>query len=156
MKQLKKWLMGFVLLPLFLSSSAFAEDIKKVVYHVDFEDPARYSATLTSVSNMLNEYENALVDYEVSIVYVGFGARFVTDSAQAGTSKIFKERKAELKERTQNLNSMRKVKLAVCNNTLNDFDIEQKELHSGVSVVPSGVVHVAELQEAGASYIKIQ
>ena len=35
-----------------------ADDGAKVVYHVDFKDPTRYSATLTSINNIINFYSH--------------------------------------------------------------------------------------------------
>lgn len=39
-----------------------ADDGAKVVYHVDFNDPTRYSATLTSINNILNFYDFELME----------------------------------------------------------------------------------------------
>lgn len=156
---MKTWLSAFALSVFALlgvHSVAQADDIQKAVYHVDFDDADRYSATLTSINNMLNEYENALVEYDVSVVFVGLGARFVTDSAKAGSNARLNERRSELKGRLESLHSTRNVKLAVCNNTLKGFGIEPDDLYEGVEVVNSGVVHLAELQRNGAAYIKIQ
>ncbi|WP_319558555.1 DsrE family protein [Thiomicrorhabdus sp.] len=151
-----KSILFVLLMPWLATSPVQAEDIEKAVYHVDFADADRYSATLTSINNMLNEYENALSDYDVTIVFVGKGARFVTDAPQAGQDARLKERRTELKGRLQALNSTRNVKLAVCNNTLTGFGLSKDQLYEGVEIVPSGVVFLAQLQKAGAAYIKIQ
>lgn len=158
MKRLKgfHWLFLLLWLPLTWALPAQADEVAKVVYHVDFDDTNRYSATLTSINNMLNEYENQFKEYDVSIVFVGLGARFITDTDKAGINGQLKERRAELKGRLSGLHSMRNVKLAVCNNTLTGFGMKAADLYEGVEVVPSGVVYLAELQEGGASYIKIQ
>ncbi|WP_319380803.1 DsrE family protein [Thiomicrorhabdus sp.] len=145
-----------LLLPWLLVLPVQAEDIEKAVYHVDFANADRYSATLTSINNMLNEYENALVDYDVTIVFVGKGARFVTDDPKAGQDARLKERRSELKGRLDALHTTRNVKLTVCNNTLTGFGLTADKLYPGVEIVPSGVVHLAQLQKAGAAYIKIQ
>ncbi|WP_130538008.1 DsrE family protein [Thiomicrorhabdus indica] len=138
------------------SNTVFADELEKVVYHVDFSQADRFSATLTSVNNMLVEYENAFKDYEVSIVFVGLGARFVTDTEKAGTSEKLNQRRKELSARLKNLHDMKEVKLSVCNNTLKDFGLKDSELYQGVETVPSGVVHLASLQKNGAAYLKIQ
>lgn len=133
-----------------------ATDISKAVYHVDFADPERYSLTLTSVNNMLNAYEQELRDYDVQIVFVGFGTRFVTDDKKAGSDKKLDEKRAEYKGRLESLQKIRGVKLAVCNNSLQDFGIPEKNLYANVKVVPSGVAYIADLQKQGAAYLKIQ
>lgn len=71
---------------LFSWSSHAADDGAKVVYHVDFNDVTRYSATLTSINNIINFYENELMDYDVQIVFVGHGLRFTTDDALKDTA----------------------------------------------------------------------
>ena len=63
------------------SQSVIADDEVKVVYHADFADPRRFSAMLTSVNNMMNHYENELVEADVRIVFVAHGIRFLTDDA---------------------------------------------------------------------------
>lgn len=139
-----------------MATSVFADGLYKVVYHVDFEDADRYSATLTSINNMITVYENELNDYEVSIVFVGLGARYVTDSPKAGETKRLKERRAELKGRLTALQTLRKVNLSVCNNSLEGYNLTKEDIYKDVLVVESGVVYLAKLQTEGASYLKIQ
>ena len=138
------------------SLAAQAADIAKAVYHVDYADPDRYSLTLTSVNNMLNAYDQELREYDVQIVFVGQGVRFVTDDKKAGTDKKLDAKRAEYKGRLESLQKIRNVKLAVCNNTLTDIGIPDKSLYSGVKVVPSGVAYIAYQQQQGAAYLKIQ
>jgi intracellular sulfur oxidation DsrE/DsrF family protein len=142
-----------------LISQVFAAGGHRVVYHVDFSDQTRYSATITSVNNMIDAYEQELSEYDIRIVFVAGGARFVTDDKLAKTpfaeDKDFAKRRDELKGRLGTLRDSRNVKLFVCGNTSKEFAIDNK-LYKGVSVVPSGVVEVANLQEQGFSYVKIQ
>ncbi len=141
-----------------LISQVFAAGGHKVVYHVDFSDPTRYSATITSVNNMLDAYEQELSDYDVRIVFVAGGARFVTDDKLAKTpfaeDAAFAKKREELKGRIDSLQS-RGVKLFVCGNTTREFDIDNK-VYKNVKIVNSGVVELAALEEQGFSYIKIQ
>lgn len=142
-----------------LITQVFAAGGHKVVYHVDFSDPTRYSATITSVNNMIDAYEQELADYDVRIVFVAGGARFVTDDKLSKTpfaeDKDFAKRRDELKGRLATLRDSRNVKLVVCGNTSKEFGIDNK-LYKGVNVVTSGVVEVAALQAQGFSYLKIQ
>ena len=156
MKSLKQMLAVMLVLPWLLVANVSADDVSRAVYHVDFEDPDRYSATLTSINNMLNAYENDLAEYDVSIVFVGLGVRFITDDPRAGETARLTERRSELKGRLNALQSIREVKLVACNNTVEEFGLTDKELYDGVEVVPSGVVQLAKLQKEGAAYIKIQ
>lgn len=142
-----------------LIAQVFAAGGHKVVYHVDFSDPTRYSATITSVNNMIDAYEQELSDYDIRIVFVAGGARFVTDDKLAKTpfaeDKDFAKRRDELKGRLATLRDSRNVKLVVCGNTAKEFGIDSK-LYKGVNIATSGVVEVANLQEQGFSYLKIQ
>ena len=72
----------------------------RVVYHADFADPRRFSAMLTSINNMINTYRNDLIDFDIKIVFVAHGIRFVTDDELRKTP--FSE-DAALAERRENL-----------------------------------------------------
>ena len=63
---------------LLLPRRATAGDEVQVVYHADFSDPRRFSAMLTSINNMMNFYENELVEADVRIVFVAHGIRSVS------------------------------------------------------------------------------
>ena len=143
-----------------LSSVARADDMVKVVYHADFADPRRFSAMLTSINNMVTHYQNELVEYDVRIVFVAHGIRFVTGDKLAGTP--FAE-DAEMAERRENnagrllaLNKVQGVKLELCGITRTQIGLAEDKLYDGVALVPSGVVQIADLQREGFAYIKIE
>lgn len=149
-----------LLLVAMLPPTAQAADGAKVVYHADFADPRRFSAMLTSVNNMVTYYQNELIDYDVRIVFVAHGARFVTDDKLDGTA--FQE-DAELAERRENLagrlQALRKVqgvKLELCDITRAQIGLDPAKLYDGVELVHSGVVQLAALQAEGFAYIKIE
>ncbi len=141
-------------------SSQAADEGAKVVYHVDFKDPTRYSATLTSINNILNYYDSELMEPEVHIVFVGYGLRFTTDdplknTPYAADAKL-KKRQAELKGRLQSLIDTRGVIAEVCDKTRDEVDLDPKKLYKGIQRVSSGVAKIAILQSEGFSYLKIQ
>lgn len=143
-----------------LSTPARAADTVKVVYHADFADPRRFSAMLTSINNMVTYYQNELIDYDVRIVFVAHGIRFLTDDRLAGTPF---EEDAAMAERRQNnagrldaLRSVQGVKLELCDITRTQVGLREDLLYTGVELVPSGVVQVAKLQSEGFAYIKIE
>ena len=150
-------LMAMLVMP----GSVRADDEPKVVYHADFSDPRRFSAMLTSINNMVTHYQNELVDYDVRIVFVAHGIRFLTDDSLSGTPF---EEDAEMAERRENnasrLNALRTVqgvKLELCDITRSQIGLAEDKLYEGVSMVPSGVVRIAELQQSeGFAYIKIE
>jgi intracellular sulfur oxidation DsrE/DsrF family protein len=136
------------------------DGVVKVVYHADFADPRRFSAMLTSINNMTTYYQNELLDYDIRIVFVAHGIRFVTDDKLKGTP--FEEDAAMAERRETNagrLESLRKVqgvKLELCDITRSQVGLDKDKLYEGVETVPSGVVRVAELQSEGYAYIKIE
>ncbi|OOZ37565.1 DsrE family protein [Solemya velesiana gill symbiont] len=144
--------------------SAFADeaddDVVKVVYHADFADPRRFSAMLTSIHNMVTHYENEMVDYDVRIVFVAHGLRFVTDDKLEKTPFVedaaLAERRENLKGRLTSLNQVMSVGLELCDITRSQVGLDEATLYEGVESVPSGVVQVTDLQRKGFAYIKVE
>ena len=132
----------------------------KVVYHADFTDPRRFSAMLTSINNMVTFYQNELIDYDVRIVFVAHGIRFLTDDkledTPFSTDAALEERRSNLHGRLSALNSVQDVKLELCDITRTGISLSEDSLYEGVKLVPSGVVRIAELQSRGYAYIKIE
>lgn len=137
-----------------------ADNVARVVYHADFADPRRFSAMLTSIGNMVNEYSGALMDYDVRVVFVAHGIRFVTADKLANTpfaeDAELKKRRAELMERLKGLHDTQGVKLELCGITRDSINFPDNKLMPGVTVVRSGVVRIADLQRQGFAYIKIE
>ena len=137
-----------------------AEPVAKVVYHADFADPRRFSAMLTSINNMVTTYQSDLAEYDVRIVFVAHGIRFVTTDALKGTpfaeDAELKERRKNLTERLRSLHDTQGVKLELCGITREQVRLDPEKLIAGVELVPSGVVRIAELQHRGFAYIKIE
>jgi len=132
----------------------------KVVYHADFADPRRFSAMLTSINNMVTFYQNELIDYDVRIVFVAHGIRFLTNDKLKDTpfssDAALDERRDNLHGRLSALHSVQGVKLELCDITRSGIGLPKDDLYKGVERVPSGVVRIAELQSEGYAYIKIE
>ena len=137
-----------------------ADDAQRVVYHADFSDPRRFSAMLTSINNMVTHYNNELLDYDVRIVFVSHGIRFLTDNKLTGTpfatDAALEERRENLRGRLVTLNNVHNVKLELCDITRSQIALSSDALYEGVETVPSGVVRIAKLQSEGFAYIKIE
>jgi hypothetical protein len=142
------------------STMAEEDGIVKVVYHADFADPRRFSAMLTSINNMLNYYENDMADYDVRIVFVAHGIRFVTDDKLVNTpfaeDKEMADRRKSLKGRLNSLREVRGVKLELCDITRTQVKLDKTRLYPGVESVPSGVVQIVDLQRKGFAYLKVE
>lgn len=155
-------LIALLLVTSFSVSVAIAEDddVSKVVYHADFADPRRFSAMLTSINNMVLHYQNEMIDYDVRIVFVAHGIRFVTSDALKNTPFVEDKAMAERREsntgRLSTLAFMHEVKLELCDITRSGIALDKAKLVDAVELVPSGVVRIAELQSQGFSYIKIE
>jgi len=133
----------------------------RVVYHADFADPRRFSAMLTSIHNMVMHYDDNFVDYDVRIVFVAHGIRFVTDDALAGTpfeeDNRLREDRTTLRGRLLALNELHSVRLELCEVTQNSIGLASEQVYDAVDFIPSGVVRIAELQNhEGFAYIKVE
>lgn len=137
-----------------------ADDTQRVVYHVDFADPTRYSATLTSINNLINDAEQKLQPWDVHLVFVGYGIRFATDDPLEGTpyaaDEALEARREELKGRLESLIKIRNVKVHLCDVTRKEIDLPEDKLYDGIDLVGSGVAKIADLQREGYAYLKIQ
>lgn len=135
-------------------------DVVKVVYHADFADPRRFSAMLTSIYNMASYYENEFIEYDIRIVFVAHGIRFVTDDKLKDTpfqeDAEMAERRDNNKGRLLSLNDVKGVQLELCDITRSQINLGEDKLYDPVETVPSGVVRIAQLQREGFAYIKIE
>jgi len=162
MKNLMTKILSFTLMAFALtfSTAQAADDGAKVVYHVDFKDPTRYSATLTSINNIMNFYENELMEPEIHLVFVGFGLRFTTDDTLKGTAyehdKPLLDRRDEFKGRLDALMDVRGVKVHLCDKTRDEVGLDQAKVYKGIEFAPSGVAKIAILQSEGYAYLKVQ
>ena len=102
----------------------------KVVYHADFADPRRFSAMLSNIHNMVSTYQSELKEYDVRIVFVSYGIRFVTQDKLAGTpfaeDAALKQRRAELLGRLATLRDNEGVKLELCDITREAVHLPRK------------------------------
>ncbi|WP_178860985.1 DsrE family protein [Thiomicrorhabdus cannonii] len=157
----KRFTQGLVLAVAFLGlNTQAADDGAKVVYHVDFQDTTRYSATLTSINNILNFYETELMEPEVHLVFVGYGLRFTTDDNLDNTpykaDEELLKRREELKGRLNALMTVRGVKVHLCDKTRDEVGLPRDKVYKGIDFAPSGVAKIAMLQSQGYAYLKIQ
>lgn len=136
------------------------EAMPKVVWHVDFGEARRLSALIQNVNNMVTTYQNDLVDYDVRIVFLAAGIRFVTEDALANTpfaeDAAFRAARPDLILRLKQLRDLHKIKLEYCEITIEAIGLPKQKLIPGLAAVRSGVVRIAELQAKGFSYLKVE
>jgi len=131
-------------------SSGIAAGTKphRLVIQVDQNDPAVMNLALNNATNVIEYYRAKGEDVGLDVVTYGPGLHML----RADTSPV-RDRIKSLKE----LAFPSKVQFSACNNTKEGM--EKKEGHaipvlSEAVVVPSGVVRLMELQEAGWSYLR--
>lgn len=160
MKKIYKLFIGLLLSMSIITVALAADDGAKVVYHVDFKDSTRYSATLTSINNILNYFESELMEAEVHLVFVGYGLRFATNDALTGTpyqaDEKLNARRAELQGRLETLMNVRGVKVELCDKTRSEISLPQSKVYKGITFPVSGVGKISILQSEGFSYLKVQ
>ncbi|MGH8765294.1 MAG: DsrE family protein [Burkholderiales bacterium] len=143
-----------------LAAPAAAQQVAKVVWHVDFADPRRMSAMIQNVNNMVTTYEGSLEDYDVHIVFLAGGIRFVTADPLKGTpfaeDEAYRKARPDLIVRLQQLRKLHGVKLELCEITREQLQLAREKVIEGVTPVPSGVVRIAELQAKGYAYLKVE
>jgi intracellular sulfur oxidation DsrE/DsrF family protein len=131
------------------ASVAFAEGKShRVTMQVDQNDPQVMNLTLNNVNAVIEYYRAKNEDVDIDVVAYGPGLHML----RADTSPV--------QDRIKHFKDMAfpgKIQFSACNNTKQSM--EKAEGHAisvlpEASVVPSGVVHLMELQEQGWSYVK--
>lgn len=130
----------------------------KVVWHVDFPEARRLSAMIQNVNNMVTTYQAELIDYDVRIVFLAGGIRFITEDPLANTpfaeDADFRRERPDLIQRIKQLRDLHKVKLEYCTLTIDAINLPRDRIMPGVASVRSGVVRIAELESQGFAYLK--
>lgn len=114
----------------------------KIIFHID--EPNKWPMVLENLKNVLNNAKEKNVEYQLEVL--------------AHSMAVFQLR--ELIARNTHLldqfieNAEAGVVFAVCNNSLNKFNIAKDELFSFCKIVPAGVIELAEKQTEGYVYIK--
>ena len=131
------------------ASGVFAEGKPhRIAIHVDQNDPVVMNQALNNATNVIEYYRARNEDVDVDIVTYGPGLHML----RADTSPV--------QDRIKHLKDMvfpGKIQFSACNVT--KTAMEKKEGHAisvvpEASMVPSGVVHLMELQEQGWSYVR--
>jgi hypothetical protein len=143
-----------------LASAQATAQVAKVVWHVDFADARRLSAMIQNVNNMVTTYQGNLDDYDVRIVFLSGGIRFLTTDPLKGTpfeeDAAYRAARPDLITRLQQLRTLHDVKLEVCEITREQLQLPKDKVIEGVAPVRSGVVRIAELQAKGYAYLKVE
>lgn len=154
MRRFTRRLFSFALPSIALAPAAYAAEPEarrkphRVAIHVDTNDPKVMNLALNNVTNIIHYYRAKHEDLAIDLVTYGPGLHMLrTDSSPV------KDRIKTIKE----LAFPDRIQFSACNNTRHHM--EKREGHAiaivpEAKIVPSGVVHLMELQEQGWSYIK--
>ena len=123
-------------------------DKQKVVYHINNIHTA--TGALRNIKNHLN----AVGDKNIELIVVthSSGAFAMVDGSMGKKSKKtgkvynFKDQIASLANRG--------VKFTICANTIRGKKISKNKINENAEIIPSGVAHVAHLQQKGYLYVK--
>jgi intracellular sulfur oxidation DsrE/DsrF family protein len=134
----------------FTTSASFAADAKPhhIAIQVDQNDPQVMNLALGNVANVIEYYRAKNEEVDIDIVAYGPGLHML----RTDTSPV--------QDRVKRLKDMifpGKIQFSACNNTKQGM--EKAEGHPipilpDATIVPSGVVHLSELQEQGWSYVR--
>jgi len=139
-----------ILLLTILAMPALAADTKPhhLLIQVDQNDPALMNLALNNATNVLEYYRAKNEEVDVDIVTYGPGLNMLREDTSPVQEriKLFKD-----------LAFPGKIQFSACNVTRQGM--EKREGHpipilSEATIVPSGVVHLMELQEVGWSYVR--
>ena len=138
------------LMSMAFTSASPAADGKthRIAVQVDQNDPQIMNLALNNVNAVIEYYRTKNEDVDIDVVAYGPGLHML----RADTSPV--------QDRIKRLKDMvfpGKIVFSACNNTKQGM--EKAEGHAisilpDASVVPSGVVHLMELQERGWSYVR--
>lgn len=132
------------------ASTAYAGEGKmhRVIIQINQNNPELMNLALNNATNIIEYYRAKNEDVDLDVVAYGPGLHML----RADTSPV-QDRIKRIKEYA----FPGKIQFSACNNTKQGM--EKKEGHAiaivpEATIVPSGVVHVMELQEQGWSYVK--
>jgi uncharacterized protein len=120
-----------------------AEDLMRVVYHVNQADPERHQIALTNIQNHINGTGAANMD--IKVVLHGAGLDLLLGAAQ----------NPDLRAGIDSL-KLQGVRFQVCERSMKTRQLAVEQLYdvAEADIVPSGVMQISELQGQGYSYIK--
>jgi uncharacterized protein len=130
--------------------SALAADAKphRVTIQIDQNDPQVMNLVLNNASNVIEHYRGKNEDVDIDIVAYGPGLHMLRSDTSPVQDRI---------KRLKDMVFPGKLQFSACNNTKQGMEKTEGHAISVIpeaTIVPSGVVHLMELQEQGWSYVR--
>lgn len=120
----------------------------RMVIQVDQNDPAVMNLALNNAANLIDYYRAKGVAIDVDLVTYGPGLHMLREDTSPVKDRI-KQLKATAFPST--------VQFSACNNTKENMEKKEGKpigIVADAVLVPSGVVHLMELEEKGWSYVR--
>ena len=131
------------------------DETVKVVYQCDFQDPKRVNLMLNTLNNLVSEYQQNLVDYEIDVVTLGPCLQYMMkDFKSTGFKRLPDLEKTQVRFRSL-VSGRDNIRLYACENTMKMKKVKPQQLIDIVNLTPSGVVKIIDDQRKGYAYIKI-
>ena len=139
-----------VLLSITFTASVLAADGKthRIAIQVDQNDPQVMNLVLNNATNIIDYYRGKNEDVDIEIVAYGPGLHMLRTDSSPVQDRI---------RRIKDMAFPGKIQFSACNNTRKGMEKAEGHPISIVpeaTIVPSGVVRLMELQEAGWSYVR--
>ncbi|WP_067867737.1 DsrE family protein [Neptuniibacter marinus] len=143
MKILTNAIPFFFLLISCYSFSAEEYADQKVVYHINYDDPKRISATFSNIANHINQLGEEHIT--VKAVIHGPAIKYFIEASQDDAKQIA-------------LDSLRlsDVQFIICRNSLDGFNVTREDLYEveAEDVVQAGLPEIVHLQQQGYFYVR--
>lgn len=133
-------------LAMLCAAAVSADDVHRIVLHLDEADPARQNLVLNNASNLNQYYQDKGEEAVIEIVTYGPGLTMLIPGKSPVADRV--------KSIAQNYDN---VTFRACANTHRKMSTKagkQITLMPQAQMVPSGVVHLVQRQEQGWSYVR--
>ena len=139
-----------ILLTIALAAPALAADARthRIAIQVDQNDPKVMNLALNNATNVIEHYRGKNEEVDIDIVAYGPGLHMLRSDSSPVQDRI---------KHLKDLTFPGKIQFSACNNSKRHMEKAEGHAISIVpeaTIVPSGVVHLMELQEQGWSYVR--
>lgn len=138
-----------------LHAENIADETVRVVYQCDFKDPERVNLMLSTLNNLVSEYQQNMIDYEIDVVAFGPCLQYMMkDFKSTGFTKMPNLESTQARFRSL-VSGRDNIRLYACENTMKMKNVKPEQIIDIVKLTPSGVSKIIDDQRKGYSYIKI-
>ncbi|MCP4596815.1 DsrE family protein [Neptuniibacter sp.] len=116
---------------------------QKVVYHINYDDPKRISATFANMTNHIGELGEDNI--EIKAVVHGPAIKYFMEATED-----------EAKQTTLDSLRLNDVQFIICGNSLDGFKVTKEDLYEveEEDVVKAGLPEIVHLQQQGYFYVR--